>query len=74
MNLSGRIHFEHVVIGDVLWKFFDGDQEPTLIGTVIEKSANGKGESVIVLDRQSPLGSDRMTRTAFQRLTIRKQI
>lgn len=74
MNLSGRIHFEHVVVGDVLWKFFDGDQEPTLIGTVIDRSANGKGKPVVVLDRRSPLGSDRMTRTAFQRLTIRKQI
>jgi hypothetical protein len=74
MNLSGRIHFEHVVIGDVLWKFFDGDQEPTLIGTVIDKSANGKGKPVVVLDRISSLGSDRLTRTAFQRLTIRKQI
>jgi hypothetical protein len=74
MNLSGRIHFEHVVVGDVLWKFFDGDQKPTLIGTVIDKLVNGKGKPVVVLDRLSSLGSDRLTRTAFQRLTIRKQI
>lgn len=73
MNLSGRMHFEHVAVGDVLWKFFDGDQEPTLIGTVIDRSQNGKGKPVIVLDRKSSLGSDRLTRTAFQRLTIRKQ-
>lgn len=74
MNLSGRMHFEHVKIGDILWKFFDGDQEPTLIGTVIERSTNGKGKPVIVLDRKSPLGSDRLTRSAFQKITIRRQI
>jgi len=74
VNLSGRMHFEHVKSGDILWKFFDGDQEPTLIGTVIERSTNGKGKPVICLDRKSPLGSDRLTRSAFQKLTIRKQI
>ena len=74
VNLSGRMHFEHVAVGDILWKFFDGEQEPTLIGTVIERTTNGKGKPVIALDRQSTLGSDRLTRTAFQRLTIRKQI
>lgn len=74
MNLSGRMHFDHVKTGDRLWKFFDGDQEPTEIGTVVERNTNSKGKPVVVLDRQSCLGSDRLSRKAFQRLTIRKEI
>ena len=74
MNLSGRVHFEHVAVGDRLWKFFDGDQSPTELGVVIDRVQNGKGKPVIVLDRQSALGSDRLSRKAFQRLTIRKEI
>lgn len=74
VNLSGRMHFEHVKVGDRLWKFFDGDQSPTELGVVIDRISNGKRKPVLILDRQSILGSDRIGRNAFQRLTIRKQI
>lgn len=74
MNLSGRVHFEHVAVGDRLWKFFDGNQEPTKIGEVIGLATNSKGKPVVVLDGQSVLGSDRLSRKAFQRLTIRKEM
>jgi hypothetical protein len=74
INLSGRVHFDHIKTGDVLYKFFDGHQSPTLLGKVIDKSENSKGKTVLILDRVTSLGSDRLTRSAFQRLTIRYDV
>lgn len=72
MSVSGRMQFHHVKVGDTLYKFKDGEQVPTLLGTVVDRSENRRGKPVLVLDQVSPLGSDRLTSRAFQRLTIRK--
>jgi hypothetical protein len=71
-NLTGRIRFQCVVVGDTLYKFEDGAQEPTLLGSVVEKTTNGKNKPVLVLDQVCYLGSDRLTKSAFDRLTIRR--
>lgn len=72
VSLTGRVRFQCVIVGDVLYKYQDGAHEPTLLGTVIEKTTNGKGKPVLVLDRVCHLGSDRLTKSAFDRLTIRR--
>ena len=75
MEVSGRIQFGGVKVGDTLVKYLDGGFDgPQVIGVVVGKTTNSKGKAVLVLDRVSFLGSDRLGRSAFGKLTIRKVV
>jgi hypothetical protein len=86
MTASGRIsNIDHVRLGDVLCKYYDGEQEATVLGMVIEITTNSKGRKAVVLDREFTLNRNhewarnhnykqtRLTQQALSTFYIRRQ-
>jgi len=77
MQVSNRIQWNGVKVGDILARYNHGATEVLVIGRVIGFSDNARGQGVVLLDRAHYWGdgagwSDRIRKGTFHGRSIRR--